>query len=153
MKIFNYETTQYLPISLEEAWAFFSSPANLELLTPADMQFKVLSKLDTQIADNMIIDYVVSPLFRIPLRWRTEILDVEWKVKFIDIQKIGPFKKWRHEHTFSEIENGVCMHDKVEYILPFGYIGELAHSLFIKRRIDQIFKYRKEVLEKLFPQV
>lgn len=150
MKEFIYKTEQLLHVDLQKAWEFFSSPHNLALLTPKDMDFKVLSKLDDHITTNMIIDYTVKPLLHIPLHWRTKILDVAEKEEFTDIQLKGPFNKWHHLHQFIQQEDGVLVKDTVTYSLPFGPIGTLAHSLFVKKRIEAIFSYRKMVLEQLF---
>jgi ligand-binding SRPBCC domain-containing protein len=149
-KEFIYKTEQILPVQLSKAWEFFSSPNNLALLTPKEMDFKVLTKLDNHIYDHMIIDYTVKPLFHIPLHWRTEILDVQEMIKFTDIQLVGPFKLWKHVHQFVELEDGVLVKDCVHYKLPFGVIGQFLHSLFIKKRIEDIFSYRMKVLEQLF---
>lgn len=150
MKEFIYKTEQLLPVEMQTAWEFFSSPQNLALLTPKEMDFKVLTKLDSHIYDDMIIDYTVKPLFHVPLHWKTRILDVQEKVEFTDIQLRGPFKLWRHVHHFIQEKDGVLIKDTVYYRLPFGFIGIIAHSLFIRKRIEAIFSYRKTVLEKLF---
>src|SRR5690554_1379695 len=123
MKEFTFKTEQLLPIDLQRAWDFFSSPNNLALLTPKDMDFKVLSKLDKHIKTDMIIDYTVKPLLHIPLRWKTKILNVIDKVEFTDIQLKGPFNKWHHVHQFIQQENGILVKDEVTYRLPFGPIG------------------------------
>jgi len=150
MKEFEYKTEQFLPIHIQTAWDFFSSPDNLSLLTPKDMDFTVLTELNSHIYNNMIIDYTVSPLLNIPLKWKTKILDVDDKVEFTDIQLKGPFKKWKHVHQFVQIDEGVLVKDIVQYQLPFGIIGQFVHSLVVKKRIEDIFSYRKKVLARLF---
>ncbi len=150
MKVFQYKTEQFLPIEMDQAWAFFSSPANLAVLTPKEMGFTVLTKLDKDIHNQMIIDYTVKPLLNVPLHWRTQIIDVKEKLEFTDIQLKGPFKLWKHLHQFIQQENGILIKDEVHYVLPFGFIGEIAHSLIVKKRIDGIFSYRKKVLDNLF---
>ncbi len=150
MKVFQYKTEQFLPIDLKKAWEFFSSPKNLALLTPKEMDFKVLTKLDKHIHSQMIIDYTVKPLLNIPLHWRTEIIDVKEMVEFTDIQLKGPFKLWKHVHQFIQQKDGVLIKDEVNYALPLSFIGEIAHSLVVKKRIEGIFNYRRKVLEQLF---
>lgn len=150
MKHYIYKTEQILPIQLDKAWEFFSSPNNLALLTPKEMDFKVLKNPGDHIYNQMIIDYTVKPLLGIPLHWRTEILDVEEMVEFTDIQLRGPFKLWKHRHQFVTTTDGVLVKDLVHYELPFSIIGQLVHSLFIRKRIEEIFSYRKQVLEQLF---
>ena len=42
MKIFKLKYSQKLPINLNEAWDFLSSPNNLELITPKSMDFNII---------------------------------------------------------------------------------------------------------------
>lgn len=150
MKQFIYKAEQMLPIELEKAWEFFSSPDNLALLTPKNMDFKVLKKSGNHIYNQMVIDYRVRPLLGIPVHWKTEILNVKEMIEFTDIQLQGPFKLWEHTHQFVALEDGVLVKDRVVYELPFGRIGQFAHSLFVRKRIEEIFNYRKKVLTQLF---
>lgn len=144
---------QVLPISIEEAWEFFSSPFNLAKITPPDMGFEVkLIKPGQKMYAGMIIAYNVRPLWGIPMRWVTEITHVREPYFFVDEQRFGPYKFWHHQHHFKEIAEGVEMEDLVTYKIPLGPIGKLAHVLFVKKRLEYIFDYRYKVLEKLFPR-
>lgn len=143
--------TQQLNCNIGSAWSFFSSPHNLSRITPKDMGFRVLSELsDEDIYVGMIIDYTVSPLLGIPLTWQTRIIEADHEKSFTDFQQKGPYKLWSHHHEFFANQNGVLMTDTVNYELPFGIIGNLAHRLFIKKKIEDIFNYRYQVLEQLF---
>ena len=142
---------QQLNCDLQTAWDFFSSPMNLPKITPKDMAFTVLSEQKTnKIFEGMIIDYTVSPLLGIPLKWKTRITEVIPNKCFTDFQEKGPYKLWSHHHEFIPNEKGVLMIDKVDYELPFGVLGNLAHRLFVKKKLDKIFNYRFHILEKLF---
>jgi ligand-binding SRPBCC domain-containing protein len=98
----------------------------------------------------MLIDYTVKPLFGVPLHWKTEICKIEKPGLFTDRQLKGPYKIWEHTHTFIEKDNGVLMKDEVKYQLPFGNIGRMAHSLFVRKKIENIFIYREQILNKIF---
>ena len=151
MSVFQYKAEQFLPIDIEKAWDFFSSPKNLSVITPPEMGFKILTELNgKEIHDGMLIDYTVKPLLGIAMHWQTKIRDVEKYKVFADIQLKGPYKSWEHTHTFEEINNGVLMKDIINYELPFGFIGDIAHTLLVKKKIENIFAYRKSVLEKIF---
>lgn len=149
-KTFQLNASQFLPISREEAWKFFSSPKNLALITPPDMKFKILSEPGQETHEGMLIDYSVRPLLGIPLFWRTEISKLQKPDYFIDSQLKGPYKLWEHTHRFKDVEGGVMMEDQVRYQLPFGFLGLFAHRLFVKKRLAQIFDFRKQVLLKIF---
>ena len=151
MKTYHYKTEQFLSTDINTAWHFFSSAKNLARITPPELDFKILTQLDDKdIYQGMLIEYIVRPLFGIALYWQTEI----WKIKkpemFVDKQLKGPYKIWEHTHEFIEKEKGILMKDSVKYQLPFGIIGKMAHSLFVKQKIGRIFFYRKEILQKIF---
>ena len=142
---------QQLNCDLQTAWDFFSSPMNLPKITPKDMAFTVLSEQKTnKIFEGMIIDYTVSPLLGIPLKWKTRITEVIPNKSFTDFQEKGPYKLWNHHHEFIPNEKGVFMIDKVDYELPFGLLGNIAHALFVKKKLEKIFNYRFDVLENFF---
>ena len=152
MKLYTLYREQKLSIPLEQAWDYFSSPANLKKITPPYMRFEIISEFQNEkMFAGMLIEYIVRPLFGIPLRWVTEFTHVKEKEYFIDEQRSGPYKMWHHLHQF-RIENGeLIMTDRINYALPFGFLGRFAHFLFVKKRVEEIFNYRKDILDKLFP--
>lgn len=150
MKIHQLKFTQTLPISLDEAWLFFSSPKNLNELTPEDMSFQILSGAEEKAYAGQIITYRIRPVMDIPMNWVTEITHCIERRYFIDVQRFGPYKFWHHQHHFKEIEGGVAMTDILHYALPFGWIGQLAGWLFIHRKVRNIFEYRTQKLNSLF---
>jgi len=142
---------QQLNCSIHEAWEFFSSPNNLSKITPEDMGFTVLTGNNSAaIYEGMVIDYTVSPLLGIPLKWRTCIKNVDLEVSFVDFQESGPYKYWNHFHEFIVNDRGVLMKDRVDYELPFGILGDLVHKLIVKKKLIDIFDYRKKVLDRMF---
>lgn len=144
---------QQLNCTIDEAWRFFSSANNLSKITPKEMNFIVRTKLsDDNIYKGMIIDYFVSPMMNIKMSWQTEITEVDFQKSFTDFQKKGPYKLWNHRHDFIENENGVLMKDTVDYELPLGFLGEIAHGLFVKKKLEHIFDYRTKILEEMFNQ-
>lgn len=152
MKPYQIIFKQKLPISLTEAWDFFSSPLNLAEITPVDMAFIVTSKLDSsaKMYPGMIITYKVSPLFGIKLNWMTEITQVEEGKYFIDEQRFGPFKFWHHQHHFKAIDGGVEMTDILTYGLPLGILGKIAHGIMVKNKVKEIFAFREQKVNELF---
>lgn len=151
MKNYFYQTEQFLPIDINTAWDFFSSPKNLATLTPPELEFKILTQLkDKEFYKGMLIDYRLKPLLGIPVNWQTEIIEVDQPKKFIDKQLKGPYKIWEHTHIFIQQDNGILMKDHLKYALPFGIIGKMAHFLLIKKKIENIFIYRKKILKEIF---
>ena len=143
--------TQQLYCDIDTAWNFFSSPANLARITPKNLKFVVPENLGVwDIHEGVTIDYRLSPLLGIPVKWRTIITQVEDKKSFTDYQEKGPYKLWKHFHEFFPNEQGVLMRDSVDYELPLGFLGELVHALTVRKKLEYIFDYRFETLEALF---
>lgn len=150
MKLYQIKTQQKLPISIEKAWDFFSNPKNLKKITPEEMSFEIISGAEKSIYPGQIIQYNVSPIFGIKLRWVTEITHVIDNKYFVDEQRFGPYSLWHHKHFFKKIKGGILMEDVVDYKIPLGWLGQLAHFIFVKNRLKKIFKFRENKLVKLF---
>jgi len=152
MKTYERRWELFIPISLDEAWDFFSSPLNLQKITPADMKFVVTSPYsqDTKMYPGMIITYKVTPLFGIKLNWMTEITHVQDKVYFVDEQRFGPYSLWHHQHHFKEVPGGVLMTDILNYAIGYGAAGTIANKVLVKNKIEQIFKYREKAVNEMF---
>jgi ligand-binding SRPBCC domain-containing protein len=151
MAVYSIKTVQKIPVSLDKAWDFFSSPANLQAITPAKMGFTIISKHHGEkMYAGQIIEYKVKPVLGIPLYWMTEITQVKDKEYFIDEQRFGPYSLWHHQHHFKAIEGGVEMTDIIHYKNPMWLLGDIANSLFVKKQLAGIFDYRYKKVEELF---
>ena len=150
--VYTLKTQQILPISLEKAWEFFSSPDNLAKITPAEMGFIITSGTPEQMFAGQIITYKIGILPGINSNWVTEITQVKEKVFFIDEQRFGPYKMWHHEHHFSEVKGGVMMTDLLYYDVGKWLFGRIASMLFVDRRVRSIFTFREKKLKELFPE-
>lgn len=150
MSVHRLERVQLLPMTLEDAWAFFSDPANLSQITPPDMAFQVTSPLPAVAYAGLMIRYRVRPLLGVPVIWVTEITQVRPGEYFVDEQRVGPYRLWHHEHHFREVPGGIEMRDIVHYALPFGALGDWVNRLVVARRVARIFAYRREVLARMF---
>ena len=141
---------QNLPVSLQQAWKFFSDPANLKSITPQYMGFNITSAPPGEMYEGMIITYKVSPLLKIPMNWMTEITHIRKPFYFVDEQRAGPYKVWHHQHHFREVEGGTEIIDQVDYQLPLGPLGKLANAIIVKKQLKEIFDYREKKLREMF---
>ncbi len=140
-----------LAASLDEAWDFISSPANLKEITPDYMGFEINStRLPEKISPGLMISYHVRPILGIKMAWLTEITQVREPYYFVDEQRVGPYALWHHEHSLRQTDKGVAMTDLVTYRLPAGPLGTLAHRMFVKKQLEGIFRYRELALDKRF---
>lgn len=150
-KAHSIKTVQNLPITLDEAWEFFSSPANLAKITPDNLGFNIISKHHgNKMYAGQIIEYTVKPVLGIPMYWMTEITQVVDQQYFIDEQRFGPYTLWHHQHHFKAINGGVEMTDIIHYKIPLGFLGNIANTLFVKKQLQQIFDFRFKKAEELF---
>ncbi len=115
------------------------------------MAFKIVGPQPAFAYAGLLLEYKV----RIPVLgwtdWLTEIKYVSEGYSFMDEQRVGPYKLWLHTHTLEDSEGGTKMTDEIHYQMPFGLFGEIAHVLFVKRTLKQIFDYRREKLDEIFP--
>ncbi len=150
MKIYTLHKKQNLPITLERAWDFLSDPKNLKVITPDYMGFQILSGADRPMYAGQIIQYIVTPILGIKTKWVTEITQSVKNSYFVDEQRYGPYALWHHKHFIKEIDGGVEMEDVIDYKLPLGILGQLAHPILVQPKLEEIFSYRTKKLEELF---
>ena len=150
MKIYRFTRRQLLPITVEKAWSCLSDPKNLKLITPEYMGFNIINEEDTEMYAGQIIQYIVTPVFGIPTKWVTEITQVKDKRYFVDEQRFGPYSLWNHKHFIKEVKGGVEMIDIIDYKIPLGFLGRIMNPILVKPKLEEIFRFRKEKLEKLF---
>ncbi len=150
MKLYQLHSKQLFPITPEVAWDFLSDPNNLKTITPPHMGFEILSGDDRAMFAGQIIQYTVSPFPGYKTKWVTEITHVKEGEYFVDEQRFGPYKLWHHKHFIKSIEGGVEMEDIIDYKIPFGILGQLAHPILVKKQLKQIFSFREQKLIELF---
>lgn len=143
------EREQTIERPRDEVFNFFADAGNLELITPPELQFHIITAQPIDIKRGALIDYQLK-LRGIPLTWKTEITEWNPSHSFTDTALKSPYKQWIHQHTFDENENGeTIMRDLVRYRLPLEPLGDLAHFI-VKRELEYIFDYRRKVIEEIF---
>lgn len=148
--MYQLKRTQFVKTDLATCWDFFSSPKNLNKITPKYMGFDVLVEIPETMYEGLMIEYTVRPMLNLPMKWITEITHVKEKQFFVDEQRKGPYKIWHHEHHFKTVNGGVEMTDIVSYELPFGVLGRMLHPILVKKKLEEIFAYRFKVVDEMF---
>ena len=147
-----FERTTFLPAPLPRVFDFFAQPANLARITPPSARFRIVAGPGRRLREGDRVDYALR-VFGLPFRWRSRIEAWRENESFADVQGRGPYKSWRHTHTFREVDGGVEMHDVVEYELPFGLLGRLVAERLVRRELEKIFDYRGEAVIYLLLQI
>lgn len=150
MKPFTLERCQVLAVGLEDAWKFFSDPANLGRITPPAMEFRLTCRPPEETHAGMILTYSLRPLFGVKVAWTTEITHLNRPYFFVDEQRFGPYRFWHHQHHFREVEGGVEMRDLVHYLLPAMQFTWLVNRCIVAPRLKRIFDYRQDALQRIF---
>lgn len=152
MSIYTLEKKQFIKSDLDSVWAFFSTPKNLKTLTPSEMNFEIIRiSKDMGAYAGQMIEYRVTVLPGVRIKWLTEITHVQTRSFFVDEQRVGPYAIWHHEHHFVEKDGGVEMTDIITYRIPFGILGDLL-SPMIGKRLKRIFDFRYDQTEKIFAE-
>ncbi len=142
MRTYVLEREQRLDRPRSEVFAFFGDAFNLERITPRFLSFRILTERPVRMRAGTLLEYKLS-LFGVGFYWQTRIEEWQPEEYFVDVQLKGPYALWRHTHTFEVIdERRTLMRDRVEYALPYGLLGRLAHSLFVRYSLKKIFDHR-----------
>ncbi len=145
MKESRFEAQVWLLRPLEEVFAFFAEPRNLDAITPRWLKFEILSAGPITMRAGTLLDYRIR-VHGIPVHWRSKIATWEPPHRFVDEQLRGPYARWHHTHIFEEQDQGTLCRDEVRY-WPRG--GRLADWLFVRRDLKQIFQYREQRLREI----
>jgi ligand-binding SRPBCC domain-containing protein len=139
------ERRQRLGAALGDVFAFFAEARNLERITPPWLGFELLGDAPAEMGVGTLIDYRLR-LHGIPVRWTSRIDEWAPGRGFVDRQVRGPYRLWRHRHSFAAEDGGTVVSDEVDYALPLGRLGDLAHPLFVRRDLERIFAHRQRAV-------
>lgn len=146
MKIHELQRELWLPRTLTEIFPFFADATNLGTLTPPWLNFRILSPRPIPMRVGTLIDYRIV-VHGIPFRWQSEITVWEPPHRFVDEQRRGPYRIWRHEHRFAESDGGTMLSDRVQYAVLFD---PLVHRWLVRPDIERIFAFRTKKMRELF---
>ena len=132
--------------SRERLFDFFADAHRLEAITPPWLQFSVVTPRPIDMAVGVLIDYKLR-LRGVPIRWRSKISVWNPCCEFVDEQVNGPYRYWRHLHSFEEFDGGTRVRDEVRYAVPLSWI---AHPLFVRRDLTKIFQFRRARMSEIF---
>ena len=149
IKIYKKSVTQTIDKPLDVVFSFFAKPENLRRITPSTLDFQILTPTPISMVKGTVIDYNIK-VMGIRVHWRTLITSYNPPTRFVDEQTKGPYLLWIHTHTFKIKDEGVEIHDCIEYSIPLGLLGRVVHFLWIKRKLDQIFDFRRRKIEEIF---
>jgi ligand-binding SRPBCC domain-containing protein len=148
MQIYVLRSEMWTSVPLRQAFSFFEDPYNLAKITPQWLNFQVTSPQKVEMRKGTEIEYTIRWM-NLPIHWKTIILEYQPPNLFTDEQAKGPYSLWRHTHNFERCETGTRVGDRVDYALPFGFVGRFAHCLIVRKQLLRIFRFRQEQIGKL----
>ena len=171
-----FENEQWLPYPVEQVFAFFANPENLPRLMPKWQKARIeeasfapppprptgqaptlrLRGIAAGAGTKMTISFKPFPFSPLRVPWDAEITDFAWNDHFCDSQTRGPFAYWRHCHSVkAEARDtpGTLLKDRVEYELPMGILGEIAHTVAVRAQLQRIFNFRQKRTVELLGQL
>ena len=119
VKIYKKSVTQFIDKPLDVVFSFFAKPENLRRITPSTLDFQILTPTPISMVKGTVIDYNIK-VMGIRVHWRTLITSYNPPTQFVDEQTKGPYLLWIHTHTFKIKDEGVEIHDCIEYSIPLG---------------------------------
>ena len=150
MKIGTLHRQQRVAASLPDVFAFFSEAGNLDRITPPWLHFKVIDQTDRELQAGTLIRYELA-WHGMPMGWTTLIEEWSPPARFVDVQLKGPYRLWRHTHSFEACAGGTLIKDTVEFAVPFGVLGDLFAGWMVRRDVERIFDYRTAQIAQIFP--
>ena len=66
---------------------------------------------------------------------------------FADEMVKGAFRRFKHEHHFSDLNGGTLMTDIFDYQSPLGILGLLADKIFLKKYMIDLLKERNRIVK------
>ena len=131
-----------LDVPRETVFPFFADAGNLEIITPPELGFNIITPYPIEMKKGTLIDYTLR-MRGLPIKWRTEITEWDPPNRFVDTQLKGPYSQWIHTHTFTAIgPSQTLIEDEVRYRLPLEPLGDLAHFL-VEYELERIFEFRR----------
>ena len=148
--MYSFERKQRIPKPIEEVWDYFSDPKHLTEITPAALNFQILSQNVNRMYEGQIFDFQIEIVPNFQRLFRTQITECVEPLDFVEEQIQGPYHYWHHRHTFLETKEGVWMTDRVSFNLRYWLLGKLAYKLFVRQKLIDFFDFRSGILEKKF---
>lgn len=124
-----------------------SRSINLHQISTIDTNEKAIGGvLNGLININETVTWQAKHLFK-TRQFTSKITAMQSPDFFIDEMLKGDFKSFHHEHHFKAVENGSIMIDVVNFESPYGIIGKIANSFFLKSYIEKLLIKRNTVIK------
>ncbi len=135
----SYSHSFRLPVERAEVFELFSNPRRLDGLTPPWFRLHPLQEIPRTLHAGLEITYRLL-WHGLPLRWTSVLTDWREPHYFAHEQRRGPYRYFRHEHFFADVEEGTEVCDRVHFRAPGG---ALVNRLLAEPDLRRIFTFRE----------
>ena len=124
-----------------------SRSINLHQLSTASTNEKAVDGVMTGLINKSeTVTWQAKHLFKTRL-FTSKITEMNSPDFFIDEMIKGDFKSFHHEHHFKTVANGTIMIDLLNFETPYGTLGKIVNSFFLKSYIEKFLIKRNEVIK------
>jgi len=143
-----FHTNLIVTAPIDKVWAFHTEVSHLVHVLPRDVRphlLKVHERFEVG------TDYVLRMIFGYWwTHWHARVVEVDPPHRFVDELVVGPLPFWRHVHRFEpHAGGGTLLTDEIEYQVPWGRLGGLYDTFFLRWQLRTVFDHRRKVLDRL----
>jgi len=124
-----------------------SRSINLHKIAVAHTEEKAVAGVTTGlIKEQETVTWQAKHFFKIR-QFTSKITAMKMPESFLDEMIKGDFKSFAHQHHFKSIDNGTIMIDIVDFETPYGVIGQLLNTFYLKTYIEKLLVKRNAVIK------
>lgn len=137
-----------IPASSQKVYDWHARPDALLRLIPPWDNIQVVEREPLSENSRVILNLTSGPF---SCRWIARHIHVVDGKEFADIQEKGPFRSWKHIHSFhAEREDSSILCDSIFFRLPFGRLGKYLGKNWVRKKLARLFLFRHRIIREDF---
>lgn len=138
-----FECKSEFETSIEKLFSFHEEPIGFETLVGLDKNVKVIeAPKNILVGAKAILEVEILPFIK--KTWIAKHTGYEKNKFFIDEQEAGPFKSFKHTHSFTEVEGKLILTDHIEFEFYLNFISKY----FVVEKLKSQFQERHKATAK-----
>jgi ligand-binding SRPBCC domain-containing protein len=143
-----FQRSVFLSASPAEVYAFHEDPRNITKISPPSLR---VERVECSVPARAWEEFRLRvSQFGLPLDWVGVWEEAVPDARLVDGARKSPFRHWRHHHLFRAEGSGTVMTDRVEYALPFGFLGRLLDATVMRVVFTAMFLARHKATAAFF---
>jgi ligand-binding SRPBCC domain-containing protein len=146
-----FTSVQRFAFPLAAVFDFFRRPANLVAVAPPELSVQLLEAPDR--LETGARTTVQIRRWGISQRIVTEVVELVENSRIVEEQLQGPFRFWRHEGQFAELDSETEVTDEITFEPPGGMLGFVLTTSRITEDLSGVFAGRVERVNEFLRQL